>query len=338
MVLYLFLYFLLLIGAYASKRSPFVLYFLFAVMALMIGFRGESVGTDTGEYLSLYESLGRDGYQGYPEPIYGKLCEWGCLAGISFQLFQTVLTFLALCCTAFVIRRQSPNYCLSLFLLISMYFLFYTMNIYRELIACYISVLACYILFEEDFSWKKLKFVSLIFVAAGFHTSALLLLSLLLIRKIRLRGWLIVAGLFITLLIGVVDLANIFAPLLGGYEQYLEKYSRSGSRLFLGLFLSMYWTMAFFYLYKKSNNDYRESVYMKMFFCGILASNLFIRQDMGLRIMLYFTIPLIIGIPRFVGESNNSLLNQAIVVVYSSFYFFVFIIANSADVVPYTID
>lgn len=336
MILYLFLYFILLIGAYVSKRSPFVLYFMFAVMALMVGLRGETVGTDTEEYMSLYASL-RYGYKEYPEPIYGLLGEWGNVLGMSFQVFHTILTFIALCFTAFVVRRQSPNYCLSLLLLITLFFFFYSLNIYREMIACYISIPACYILYEERYRWRKFKFCSLILLAAGFHISSFILLSLLLVRKIKLRGWLIVGGILISLMIGVLDLANIFAPILGWYEKYLDRYARTGDRYLLGLALAMYWIFAFLYLYKKSDEDFRESYYMKMFFCGILASNVFLRQDMGLRIMLYFTIPLIIGLPRFIRESRNSLLNQAIVIGYSSIYFFAFLYVNSADVVPYTI-
>lgn len=338
MLLYFILYFLLLIGAYASKRSPFVLYFMFLLMSLLIGFRGESVGADTLTYQLLYEDLGLYGYDGYPEPIYGLLCEWGNNVGISFHVFQTTLTFFALCCTGYVIRKHSPNYCFSLFLLISLYFLFYTMNVYREMIACYISVLACYILFEGNYRWKKLKFVSLILLAAGFHTAALLLLILLLVCRIQLRKWLVVSSILFSLLIGIVDISNVIAPFIGGYEGHLESFARSGSRLLMGFFLSLYWILAFFYLYKKSNKDFRESIYIKMLFCGIVLSNLFIRNDMGIRLMLFFSIPLIIGLPKFVKESRNFRLNQAIVVVYSSLYFLVFIFTNSAGVVPYNIE
>lgn len=338
MILYFILYFLLLIGAYVSKRSPFVLYLMFLSMSLLIGFRGESVGADTLTYQLIYEDLGRNGYDGYPEPIYGLLCEWGYTIGISFQIFQTLLTFSALCCTGIVIRRHSPNYCFSLFLLISLYFLFYTMNIYREMIACFISVFACYILFEEKYKRKKLKFVSLILLAAGIHAAALVLLFLLLVRRFQYNERFIVSCILLSLLIGIIDLSNIIAPLIGGYEGHLESFSREGGRLVLGLFLGFYWILAFYYLYKHSNKSFRESVYMKMFFCGIVLSNLFIRNDMGIRLMLYFSIPLIVGLPRFVKESNNSLLNQAVVVGYSSLYFLALILTNSAGVVPYDID
>lgn len=307
-------------------------------MALMIGFRGESVGTDTVQYQKMYELLGSNGYGGYPEPVYGILCVWGYSCGISFQIFQSVLTFLALCCTAYVIRKQSPNYCLSLFLLLSLYFFFYTMNIYRELIACYISVLAVYILFSENIRWSRTKYVLLIILAAGFHKSALILLLLLFIRKVNLGLFIIIGGVIVSFVIGIADMANIFAPFLGKYEKYLDRYNRTGDKLIQGVFLSIYWLSAFYYFYNNSSRQFRASLYMKMLICGIVVSNLFIRQDMGLRLVLYFTIPLIVGIPKFIKENRNGLLNQTVVIFYSSIYFFVFLLLNSADVVPYTTD
>lgn len=307
-------------------------------MALIIGLRGESVGTDTVQYQEMYESLGSSGYGGYPEPVYGMLCVWGYSCGMSFQTFQTVLTLFALCCIAYVVRKQSPNYCLSLFLIISLYFFFYTMNIYRELIACYISVLACYILFTENIKWSRFKYVLLIILAAGFHKSALILLLLLIIRRVNLGLFLIIGGVIVSFIIGIADMANIFAPFLGGYEKYLEKYNRTGDKLIQGVFLSLYWLFAFCYIYINSSRQFRASAYMKMFICGIVVSNLFIRQDMGLRLVLYFTIPLIVGIPRFIKENKNGLFNQTVVIIYSSIYFFVFLLLNSADVVPYTTD
>lgn len=74
-----------------------------------------------------------------------------------------------------------------------------------------------------------------------------------------------------------------------------------------------------------------------MFLVGIIFYNLLIRHDLGLRVTLYFLFPLIIGLPDFVYYSNNRLKEQAIVVFYTSLYFFVFLSINSANVVPYVI-
>lgn len=334
MILYLFLYSILLLGAYVSRRSPFILYVVLFMMSCIIGFRGEEVGSDTIAYQSMYETLGQDGYMGYPEPLYGMLCVWGYSLGISFALFQTLLIFPLLCMVAYVIRKQSPNYCLSMFFLISLYFFFYSMNIFRQLLACYIMVLALFFLFE-DTGRNKTKFLLLLIIATGIHGASLFLLSALFIKKINFSGNLICMSILASLLIGIFDIIGFLYPLLGIYENNLADYNRSVAKLILASFLAVYWILAFYFMYKRSSEDFQNSMYMKLFFLGIVVNNLLLRQEMGLRLMLFFTLPLIIGIPIFVSHSKNILMNQAIVIAYSSIYFFVFILTNSADVVPY---
>lgn len=338
MFLYLCLYFLFLIGAYTSERSPFVLYVMLAFMSLMIGYRGEDVGTDTISYHLLYESLGQGGYMGYPEPLYGLLCVWAYSIGLSFQFFQTIVIYIALCMTAYVIRRQSPNYCLSFFLMVSMYFFFYTMNIYRELVACYISLYALYVLFNKDTRKRTIKYVLLIIIAASIHKASLFLMPLIFLPKLKLCNRIVLLSFIFSTFIGVFDIGGAFLPMLGIYEKDLAEYSRSGNRIIMALFLAIYWMIGFYYMYKNSDEEFHNSMYLKTFFCGILVNNLLVRQDMGLRLMLFFTLPLIIGIPIFVQRSTNYLKTQAIVVGYTSIYFIVFIFTNSADVIPYSVN
>lgn len=338
MIIYLFLYFLLLIGAYISERSIFVLYLILAIMSFMIGFRGAEVGTDTMSYQMLYDNLGRDGYLGYPEPLFGLLCVGFNLIGLSFQSSQTILIFISLCMTAHVIKYYSPNYCLSMFMMISLYFLFYSMNIYREMVACFIMVYGLNILFNEDLRWTKTKFIFVLLIAATIHKASLFLLPVMFVRKWNLSEMIIYFGIISSILIGVMDLGGAVFSKLGLYEKDLAEYMRSGGRVVLALFLSLYWIIAFLYIYKKSDEVFKRSMYTKLFFYGIIINNLLVRQDMGLRLMLYFTIPLVIGIPLFVSRTDNPLKTQAIVISYSSLYFFVFLMANSADVVPYSLN
>ena len=339
MLIYLFIYLVLLVGAYVSERSVFLLYVMLAFMAFIVGFRADSVGMDTGTYQIMYVDLGNFGYMGYPEPIYGLLGEFANWIGLSFPVFQTILMFMALCMAALGIRRQSNNYCLSMFLMVSMYFLCYAMNIYRQVLACFIAVYACSLLINDHKKWKSAFWI---LVAAGFHLFALVMLPVLLLDRIKMNKPLIYIGLALSFLIGLVNILNLLVPLLGEYGTlYIEKqgddYAKTGMRLVMAFFMSIYWTIGFFYLYKHADEDFKKSLYMKMFLVGIIFYNLLIRHDLGLRVTLYFLFPLIIGLPDFVYYSNNRLKEQAIVVFYTSLYFFVFLSINSANVVPYVI-
>ena len=340
MLIYLFIYILLLIGAYVSERSVFVLYIILALFAFIVGYRADTVGMDTETYYNLYESLGNYGYLGYPEPIFGILCEFSNKIGIPFPLFQTILMFLALCMTALAIRRESNNYCLSMFLMLSMYFICYAMNIYRQIIACFIMVYACSLLINNHQKWK---FAFWVLVAAGFHLFALVMLPVMLLNKIRLSKKLIYISLALSLLIGMVSILNLLVPLLGSYgtlyiENQGDEYAKTGIRLILAFLISVYWTVGFFYLYKHADDEFKESLYMKMFLVGIIFYNLLIRHDLGLRVTLYFLFPMIIGLSVFVDTAKmNRLKAQALVVSYTSIYYFLFLAMNSANVVPYTI-
>lgn len=340
MLLYIAIYIILLAGAYMSERSVFLLYVIFAFLSFVVGFRADTVGMDTGTYYNLYHMLGDFGYVGYPEPIYGLLCEFCNQIGIPFPVFQTVLMFVALCFTAQAIRRESNNYCLSMFLMLSMYFICYAMNIYRQILACFIVIYACSLLIKDHQKWK---FAFWILVAAGFHLFALVMLPVLLLNKIRLNKKLIYIGLALSLLIGMVSILNLLVPLLGEYGTlYIEKqgddYAKTGMRLVMAFFMSIYWTIGFFYLYKHADDEFRESLYMKMFLVGIIFYNLLIRHDLGLRVTLYFLFPMIVGLSVFVDTAKiNRLKAQALVVSYTSIYYFLFLAMNSANVVPYTI-
>ena len=168
------------------------------------------------------------------------------------------------------------------------------------------------------------------------------MLPVVLLDRIKMNKPLIYIGLALSFLIGLVNILNLLVPLLGEYGTvYIEKqgddYAKTGMRLVMAFFMSIYWTIGFFYLYKHADEDFKKSLYMKMFLVGIIFYNLLIRHDLGLRVTLYFLFPLIIGLPDFVYYSNNRLKEQAIVVFYTSLYFFVFLSINSANVVPYVI-
>ena len=338
MFIYIFTYLLLLVGSYTSRRSIFLLYVILALFAFFVGFRAETVGVDTPAYQDLYISLGEYGYKGYPEPIYGYLCEFSNRLGVSFSLFQSILMYIALCMTALAIRHESNNYCLSMFLMVSMYFICYAMNIYRQTLACLIVVYACSALINDN---KKWKFSLWIFIAAGFHLVALIMFSALILEKLKLGKNSIYIGLIFTMTIGLINILNILSPILGEYgalyiDSRGDEYTKTGMRLILAIFLSIYWTAGFFFLYKHANKEFRESLYLKLFFVGILFYNLLISHDLGLRISMFFFFPMIVGLPLFVKSSNMKWLkSQALIVSYTSFYFFMLLAMNSAGVVPY---
>ncbi len=338
MIIYLILFVLALIGVYIFKKNIIFLCFYILIFSFIIGFRGESVGTDTASYMRIYEDLGINGYLGFPEPIYGILCVISNIFGLNFPQSQTLITLFSLGIMAIAIKKGSPNYALSILLLMSLYYIFYAMNIYREMMACFILVYAYYFLYNKNTKWKKAKFLLFLILAIGFHKSAIFLLPVLFLDKLKLSRKIVMEGLFLSFAIGVVDVVGLLSPLMGWYQGYLDvdEYVRAGSKLILAALLSLYWMIGFLYLYIHSDKEFKNSIYLKLLFIGIIIYNLLIYQDLGLRVLLYFSIPLIIGLPIYIQtQCRNKTMSQSIIIGYTSLYGFVFSVLDSADAIPY---
>lgn len=338
MLLYILIYIVLLFFSYIELRSHYVIIIWGVLFSLLVGFRAEEVGTDTISYMMMYDELS-DGYSGYPEPLfglYGALCN---KLGFSFQIFQTLIFFFAFYFTIVIVKRRSPNYGFSIFFLFSCYFLFYSLNIYRQMLACFMSVYICNLYFE-----KKCHIVTYLFLVGLItliHYTALLLVPVIFINKLKMKSNVVVLSLVISLILGIIDMSNILMPIIGKYERLMmnDLYIRSIEKLIIGVLLSLYWTALFLFLYKKSSKEFRESYYMKFFLCGLVIYNLLIRQDMGLRVLLYFTIHLSIALPLFIQLNlKKRLFYKHLLIAYCSIYLFVFLLMNSADVVPYMIN
>ena len=336
MEVYFVIYLFLLCAALLSKNSSLLYFITICFISVLIGYRSEDVGVDTPNYIEMFEML-KDGYNGYPEPVYGILCFLAGSFGLSFSLFQSILVFCCLILLSRSIKNSTSFYCFPLLLLLNMYLFCYAMNIYRQIIACLICVFACWSYVNDK---KKLKFISYVMLAAGFHLFALSLLIIFFIGKIKLKDAYVYCGIFFSLIIGFISVFDYLTLLFGSYgELYLERdadlYVKTGTRLIMAYFMAIYWIIGFLYLLKRSVH-FRDSIYIKLFFIGIILFNILIRHDLGLRVSLFFISPMVIGLPIFLNMIDEGRKRTKILIIgYTSLYYFVFIAINSAGVVPY---
>ena len=91
MEIYIFAYFILLYNMLVLKSVKIVQIVLLVIIAFVIGFRGIDIGTDTITYYDMYDSLGINGYEGYPEPLYGLSCVFTNWLGLTFSWHQSLL-------------------------------------------------------------------------------------------------------------------------------------------------------------------------------------------------------------------------------------------------------
>lgn len=339
MTIYLVVFFSLLISVIGRlKLNSFICFSTCLVFAALIGFRGETVGTDTVDYMIMYNGF-KDGYNGYPEPIYGYIGYWGQMFGLSFKYFQFLLFLFCLLFVFRLAKKQMHINMMSIYLLYSLFYICYAMNINREILACFI-VLCGYLYLSHITIKNRVIFVFFLLIASGFHLSALFLLPVTFIDKARfsqnVTKWIIIFSLMIGMSISIES----FLPFVGKYgDTLLEDVNyRDASKILKGIFLSVFFMIEYFYIVKVVRRDFLNNIYLKIYALGLIVNNLFIKQNYGLRFFIYFNIVQVLLLPLVV---NNCITNkrkiEVMLSLYLGIYFLVMIFINSADVVPYVI-
>lgn len=334
MLVFFILWLLILVAAW-DKENEISFWGILLVFSVLIGFRSLTVGVDIRAYFQMFHMIGRNGYHGYPEPLYGYLMYFIYQIKNDFHFFQWVISLLMLSCYAFVIRRESPNRIFSWFVLLTIYFICYTMNVNRQMIAVSVVLYAYYLLKNN----RAYAFIGWVVVAALIHSSALVALAALLYRKISISDRLFVYILLIgSLFIGVLLNNDMVSPFVGSYGGYLEGGYRTEDRTLQAFLLSAYWTGLFVYVYETVDDEFHENFWMKIYFMAIIVMNIMLRLELGLRIVFYFSVVEVILFPLYLVNVKEQyrVVSPYVVVFFLSVFFFYFLSTNSAGVTPYT--
>lgn len=340
MELYIIIYICLLLGIFIPQfeRNSAYVYLCMLFFSFIIGYRGQYVGDDTSNYISIYNAVANDSYDGSTELLYLYACRFFSFLGFPFQFFQMILIFIALCFTARGIRHISPYFNLSIFLLFSLYYIFYAMNIYREMLACFMIVNSYPLLYTTPKRYR-MKYVALVLFAACFHLSALVMLPLLFIHKVRMSFLFAFLTIAFSLVLGMLMSMENLAFLMGKYQQIMYESGNERPDVMKSLFLAFYWIFEFVFLYFISNESDRKSTFMKIMLLSVVVNNLLIQQAYGLRVFIYFNLLQILFIPVVIKNCRfKSGFIRLLFIIYLSIYIFVFLSINSASVVPYELN
>lgn len=337
MELYCIIFLVLLINSFLFKNDKLLFGLTLCFFAIFIGFRALSVGADTGNYINMFLSNGRNGYHGYPEPLYGMLCQCFYLLGFSFSGFQTALSLIMLSLAGYAIHKHSPNILFSLFCLFGMYFICYAMNINRQAEACFLILFGYHFLIEK----KYIPFISIVLVAMGLHAISIIVLIVIVAHKISLNYVNVFIGLIFSFFIGLYLNESLISGFLGPYAAHLKDGVhgiRNMARLGDAILLVSYWMIGFIFFLITAKDNLKDSIYMKIYFIAVVINNATVRLELGIRVVLLFSILQIIFYPIYIETSTFSRsLATFFVVCYISVFFLVFISSNSAAVVPYAL-
>ena len=338
MIFYILIFLLLVaIVILKIKANSFILALWMLFFIALVGLRDQSVGTDTINYIIMYDEL-EDGYHGYPEPIYGLIGHLFSYFRYPFYYFQLFLCLISFSFVFTVIKKQKDGL-FSVFILYSLYFICYAMNINREMIAAFIVLYSYHFLLNSN-TKNNLLFVIFLFIASGFHLSAIFLLSLVFINRLNLSTKAIFLFLFMSLIIGFLIPIDSFLPIVGKYADTLmeDENVRDSSKILKGVLLSIFFMVEFVYINIKTKFVLINHIYMKIFVIGLFLSNILVRQNYGIRLFLYFNIVQILLLPLVIDSyKGNKHKFEIFLILYLSIYFLTMIVTNSADVVPYSL-
>lgn len=296
------------------------------------------VGVDYMSYFWIFQAVER-GEPIHAESGYRFLNEFLINYTNDPQSIFIVTSFITLSLIFYGIYKYSPNPGLSIFLLVSMGYLFSSFNILRQYVAIAL-VFASLKLIKEN---KFFPFLLIIIAAMTFHKTAIILLPLFYLIRLRLKqSYLfiitLVSACFIPLR-GVLTnlLTNVFYPQYAGTD--LIKPLSMSEFLYYLLVLGALVLLCMAYKNKFFDDTYNLILFNCIFYSLILYTCFSFVPEIN-RIAVYIELFIVILIPRVIkAEQNKKVRNLYYIITIISFTAFFILsvgIMKRFGVLPYT--
>lgn len=240
MVIYLLLTLTILYGLFFSRvtiiknnssiseifiaRNNITLFLWFVILLGLAVFKGVNVGVD---YPMYYDFFLHKTYIGLIEPgvsfIYDVAERYD-----NFFIFSFCIYFLILFFIFQGIKRNSPNYLISILLFIVMYVYFTSYNQLRQMIA--VSIIFCFVNYLlTNKKTDRIKYLFVILIALLFHNSAIFIFLLFLIPKKKFSPKIVIPLFIITIVLYFIpefknQVGNLIITVSGFYA---DKYAHN---------------------------------------------------------------------------------------------------------------
>jgi len=277
---------------------------------MVIGFRNKDVGSDTHNYYRIFNVVNQD----------NGLAAWGGdFLYANFNRFvgswngtpETVIflcAFITIGTIAYVIYRYSPSLLLSLSLLYAFGTFAQCFNGIRQLMAAAIVFYSIKFIINSKLAY----FVITIFIAAGFHITAIIFLPVYFLPKVKLSwihlsiAWLasftfVIKKDMMSLIVGKLSFLIPARQFNDGL--ILDVLTGRDTLGFKILFLQIIMLILLF-AYKKIKDD-KYRVILLISIIGIIMENAFSNAGLLKRLGIYGTIFLLLGVPVAVRYTFN---------------------------------
>lgn len=257
------------------------------------------------------------------------------LISINPRFYLSVLNLLILIGVAIFIKQHSKIIWLSYFLFISFGFWGNSLNVVRQFLA--VAILINSIGFVKD--KKIVKFFAFVLIATSLHSAALTFIIVypLSFLKVNIKSSIIFMGAIMFTSVFSETLIN-FIMINSGYDHLsgrLGSGSGSGTIVVIGTLLA-----SVFYVKQVSISDYSiPDTFIHILFCGVVFNILALEFAMFGRMMIYFTIIIIVLIPNTIYCIRFKLIDfywkYFVVLVFTYFYIFRLLAHDVSGLVPY---
>lgn len=330
-------------GKYPQKQ--FFLVTSIFLLFLLMGMRSIEIGPDTKSYCTKYRLYANVSW----ESIFNVNLELGeknygfyILNKIVAMIFPDYYVFYLLVISAIIsfslyrfIKEFSENYLMSLIMLLSLGFIFFFMSGVKQTLAIAFVLLAL-IELKKD---KVLKYILLVIIAASFHNTALIVLILWPIFKLKIKK------LYIIIIPILIFISTIFQSQIASLLQILVsdgKYSVYGtiyksSNNLTGLFIQCSIIFVVFILtFYRFKEDKELQFFVPIYAVGLFFQSLTPVVAEFFRISMYFNIIGCVMLPYAIYHSRIKQKRLIFMLLTSIFliYFFISNIGNMA-MVPY---
>lgn len=302
-------------------------------LALFVGFSDMLGGYDRYIYGELFDEVadlrqeGRDVFtayifQQYPTELgYVYLNVLLSYFTSNRYVFILVVTLIIYALYYINIKRYASDYRIALLLFFGLLF-FFTFTYLRQMIGVGIAGLSLKYVYER----KLWKFVACVLLAALFHNSAIILLSIYIIPSRKFNVGSVVALMTICLLIGVSGLSSSLFEAYSstsGLEERTTRYIEDTSGFRIAYLLeAVFFLWLILSNYGKVGSDKRQIFLLNvaLAFCAILL--LFIRSENGGRLGWFFIMGLIATLTTVLIQQRKDIFNKTLIYAVIIFLYF----------------
>jgi len=335
------------------QRKKIYLLLSFGHMALLMGLRATSVGTDTANYVRMFFRIGTESswinaIESAPVyNLYNKILF--CLIPQE-QAFLMVTAIIICAAVAVFIYHFSDNVVISTYCYVALYFYFASFNISRQFMAtAFLLYSVC--LIKQDRRWSGWVMAIL---AVGIHNTAAVFLPFLLLREERItkRKTTFILAVIPILVIAIkvlfIPAVQLFAHIFPRYAMYINGVAihsvsdqGQGNNMLLGFFYVGVLAVSLFILYYKKEyltkpHEQQLQLLTVISVVSVLAYLLLTKNLAVMRVQRYFEIYLICLIPAIVEPFRRfRYLIYFLLIIVLLLPFLYLLNNNISGVVPY---